>query len=66
MERSRERQAGGEQFTDEEWAEVTSTDPRQWLRGLQSYTHRWVQKHHRLADELAVIDTALVERFQID
>jgi len=38
---------GGEHFTDVEWAEVTSTDPRQWLRSLQSYTYRWVQKHHR-------------------
>jgi hypothetical protein len=61
-----ERQAGGEHFTDEEWAEVTSTNPRQWLHGLQSYTHRWVKKHHRLADELTVIDAGLVERLQMD
>lgn len=66
MECSRERQAGGEHFTDDEWAGVTSTDPRQWLRSLQSYTHRWVNKHHRLAEELPAIDSGLVERFQID
>jgi hypothetical protein len=66
MERSRERQAGGKHFTDEEWAGVTSTDPRMWLRALQSHTHRWVQKHHRLADELPVIDAEFVERFQMD
>lgn len=36
MERSRNRQMGDEHFTDVEWAEVTSTDPPQWLRGLQS------------------------------
>ena len=52
-------------FTDEEWAEVTSTDPRQWLRGLQSYTQRWVQKNHLIAHELPT-DVGLVERFQID
>lgn len=67
MERSRNRQMGDEHFTDEEWAEVTSTDPRRWLRGhRQSYTHRWVQKHHGLVDELTVIDAGLVERFQMD
>ena len=65
MECSRERQAGGEHFTDEEWAGVTSADPRQWLRGLQSYTHRWVQKHHRLADEAPIMDANLV-RFEMD
>jgi hypothetical protein len=66
MERSRERQAGGEHFTDKEWAGVTSADPRQWLRGLQHYTYRWVQKHHRLADEAPVMDANLVERFEMD
>jgi hypothetical protein len=55
-----------EHFTAEEWAGVTSTDPRQWLRGLQSYTHRWVQKNHRIADELTATDVGQVERFQMD
>src|SRR5215469_542220 len=66
MERSRNCQAGDEHFTDEKWAGVTSTDPRRWLRGLQSYTHRWVQKHHRIADELTATDVGQVERFQMD
>ena len=66
MERSRNRQMGDELFTDVEWAGVTSNNPRQWLRGLQSYTRRWVQKHHRITDELMVIDAGLVERFQMD
>jgi hypothetical protein len=66
IERSRNRQAGDEHFTDVEWAEVTSTAPQGWLRGLQSYTHRWVQKHHRKTDEQTVIDAGLVERFQMD
>jgi hypothetical protein len=66
MERSRSRQMGDELFTDVEWAGVTSTDPRRWLRSLQSYTYRWVQKHYRIADELTVIDAGLVERFQMD
>jgi hypothetical protein len=66
MERSRERQPGGEHFTDEEWAEVTSTDPRQWLHGLQSYTRRWVQEHHSITEEPAITDGALIKRFQMD
>lgn len=66
MERSRERQAGGEHFTDEEWAGVTSTDPRRWLRGLQNYTRRWVKKNYRIADQPAIANAGLVERFQID
>jgi hypothetical protein len=65
MERSRERQAGGERFTDVECAGVTSNNPRQWLRGLQSYTRRWVHKN-RIADELTITGAGLVERLQMD
>ena len=65
MERSRNRQMGDELFTDVEWAGVTSNNPRQWLRGLQSYTRRWVHKN-RIADELTITDAVLVERFQMD
>ena len=46
MERSRERQAGDRSFTDEELFLLNSGDPRSWLRGLQSYTLRWVERHH--------------------
>jgi hypothetical protein len=66
MERSRERQAGGEHFADDEWAGVTSTNPRQWLRGLQNYTRRWVQKNYRLADKPVIANPGLIERFQMD
>jgi hypothetical protein len=52
MQGSRERQPSGERFTDEEWAGVTSPDPREWLRGLLSYTQRWVKLNHRIVDEL--------------
>ena len=45
MQRSAERQAGGEQFTPEESAMLSSGDPRIWLEGLQSYTRRWVHRH---------------------
>jgi hypothetical protein len=45
MQRSAERQAGGEQFTPEESAMLSSPDPRIWLEGLQSYTRRWVHRH---------------------
>ena len=45
MQRSAERQAGGERFTAEESAMISSSDPRVWLEGLQSYTLRWVARH---------------------
>lgn len=45
MERSKERQAGNEYFTPEESVLLESTNPREWLRGLQSYTYRWVLKN---------------------
>jgi hypothetical protein len=45
MQRSGERQAGGERFTAEESAMISSSDPRVWLEGLQSYTRRWVERH---------------------
>jgi hypothetical protein len=45
MQRSAERQAGGEQFTPKESAMLSSGDPRIWLEGLQSYTRRWVHRH---------------------
>ncbi len=43
MGRSKERQAGDRSFTDEELALLNSSNPRAWLRGLQSYTLRWVE-----------------------
>jgi len=46
MERSKERQAGDRSFTDEELTIINSSRPREWLRGLQSYTLRWVERHH--------------------
>lgn len=46
MERSKERQAGDRSFTDEELALLNSGNPYDWLRGLQSYTLRWVERHH--------------------
>jgi hypothetical protein len=50
IERSKDRQAGSECFTPEEWSQVNSQNPREWLNGLQSYTYRWVIKN-RFADE---------------
>lgn len=46
MQRSKERQAGDRSFTDEELLLLNSGNPRAWLRGLQSYTLRWVERHH--------------------
>jgi hypothetical protein len=45
MERSRERQAGDRGFTKEELIQITSGNPKEWLRGLQAYTLRWVELH---------------------
>jgi len=45
MQKSAERQAGGERFTAEESAMISSSDSRVWLQGLQSYTRRWVDRH---------------------
>ncbi|MCZ2076619.1 MAG: hypothetical protein LC130_16680 [Bryobacterales bacterium] len=46
MQRSRERQAGDRSFTNEELALINSGVARDWLRGLQSYTLRWVSRQH--------------------
>jgi len=45
MLRAKERQAGCEYFTDVESAQLNSPKPREWLRGLKSYTSRWVEEH---------------------
>ena len=45
MMRSRQRQAGDNSFTSEEEMLVRSEVPEEWLRGLQSYTLRWVDRH---------------------
>ena len=45
MEWSRERQPGSEYFTPAESARLRSSNPREWLDGLQSYTYRWVCKN---------------------
>lgn len=45
MMRSRERQAGGTAFTAEEARLIRSANSEEWLRGLQSYTLRWVDRH---------------------
>jgi hypothetical protein len=45
MEKSRHRQAGAAVFTETERAHLESGDPARWLKGLQSYTRRWVEEH---------------------
>ena len=50
IERSKESQAGSEYFTAEEWSQVNSPNPREWLKAMQSFTYRWVLKN-RFADE---------------
>jgi hypothetical protein len=48
MERSRDRQAGDKGFTHEEQRLLKSPDPKEWLKGLQSYTLRWVEQNRTL------------------
>ena len=45
MLRAKERQAGSEYFTDYESARLNSSDAREWLEGLKSYTRRWIEEH---------------------
>ena len=46
MSKSLERQAGCSVFTEAELVEIRSNDAAVWLRGLQNYTRRWVERHH--------------------
>jgi hypothetical protein len=46
MQWSKDRQAGNEYFTPSESVRLGSNNPREWLKGLQSYTYRWVLKNH--------------------
>jgi hypothetical protein len=43
--RSRARQAGSIDYITSELADLNADDERLWLRGLQSYTLRWVLEH---------------------
>jgi hypothetical protein len=45
MERSRTQQIGSSDYTNSELTDLNADDERRWLRGLQSYTLRWVLKH---------------------
>ena len=45
MLRAKERQAGCEYFTAAESAQLNSPNAREWLKGLKSYTRRWVEEH---------------------
>lgn len=59
MQGSAERQAGGDRFTAEESVLVASSDPHEWLKGLQSYTRRWVEQHRQgCADTWTVAESA--------
>ena len=59
MERSRDRQAGDKDFTPDELADLNSGDERRWLRGLQSYALRWVDRHRDQAVEFVEIRATL-------
>ena len=54
--RSRERQAGDNGFTGEEERLVRSEVPEDWLRGLQSYTLRWVAQAYGISGRPGGVD----------
>lgn len=45
VQKSRDRQAGAARFTVEESDCLASGDPATWLKGLKSYTLRWIAAH---------------------
>ena len=45
MQKSRDRQVGAACFTADESACLASSDPATWLKGLKSYTLRWITEH---------------------
>ena len=45
MDKSQERQAGSTAFSEQERGQIESGDAKLWLRGLQSYTRRWIEQH---------------------
>lgn len=55
MERSRQRQAGDNSFTEAELIDINSGDSARWLRGLQAYTLRWVEQHETDAVDFDVL-----------
>lgn len=66
MSKSIERQAGSSVFTEEELSEIRSSDAKLWLRGLQSYTKRWVERHRDGgADTWTALPPSIKERVRI-
>ena len=57
MLRARERQAGSAHFTEEESRQLRSSDTREWLKGLKSYTRRWVEQHRSGCEDTWTIAT---------
>ena len=49
MQQSRERPPEDRDFTDEELMLIRSSEPQEWLCGLQGYTLRWVVRQQRAA-----------------
>lgn len=51
MVRAKERQAGNEHFTSSEVARLSSSNGREWLSGLKSYTRRWIEEHRDCCED---------------
>ena len=49
--KSCDRQVGGGAFNEVEWAQLESGDAATWLRGLKSYTRRWIEQHRDGAED---------------
>ena len=57
MMRARERQAGSAHFTEEESRQLRSSAAREWLKGLKSYTRRWIEQHRSRCEDTWTVAT---------
>jgi hypothetical protein len=56
---------GGGKFTDAERRLLQSGNWKLWLKGLKSYTRRWVEAHRNLEYEVSDLDTGIAEKLRV-
>ncbi|HET7100889.1 MAG TPA: hypothetical protein VFJ52_07050, partial [Terriglobia bacterium] len=58
------RQAGGK-FTEAERSLLQSGDARLWLKGLKSYTARWVDEHRNERRDMRTIRREILKKLRL-
>jgi hypothetical protein len=58
------REAGGK-FTEAERRLLQSGDPKLWLKGLKSYTRRWVEAHRNGQRRVCDVDYGIVKKLMV-